>query len=80
MGEDEKAEHQAESVDEFELENRVPSEDERKVLHDITIAYEKEKLGTQHLETGEGSGVERHDAGFEALVLTLPESTSAVDP
>lgn len=65
--EDENAEHQAKSIDEFELENRALNEDERKVLHDSMIAYEKEKFSTQHSEAREGSGVEHHDGGSEIL-------------
>lgn len=67
MVEDEKVEHQAESIDEFELKNQVLSEDERKVLHDIMITYEKEKLGTQHLEAGKGSAVGHYDISSETL-------------
>ena len=56
------------------------NEDERKVLHDIMIVYEKEKLSTQHSKAGEGSGVEYHDEASETFASTQPESTSVVDP
>lgn len=56
--EDEKAVHPDESIDEFELENRMLNEDERKILHESIILHEKEKLGIQHSEVGEGSCVE----------------------
>lgn len=75
---DEKATQQAESIDEFELENRVSSEDERKV-HNTMISYEKERLGTQRSEVGEGSGVEQHNVTPETLMPTQPETTPAVD-
>lgn len=77
---DGKAEHHAESIDEFDLENRVLTEDERRVLHKAIVTFEKEKLDTQHLEAGEGSGVGHHDTSSETPMPTQPEPTPTVDP
>ena len=78
--EEEKEAHQGESVDEFELENRILTEDEKKVLHESMILREKERLGAQHFEVGEGSGVDHHEASLEVPASTQPDSSSAVDP
>ena len=78
--EKEKEAHPGESVDEFELENRLLTDDEKKILHDSMISYKKERLGTQHLEVGEGSGVGHHDASLDLPLSTQPESLPAVDP
>ena len=70
--------HPGESVDRFELENRLLTEDEKKVLHDAIIAHEKEMVGGRSLEVGEGSGVEHHADVTEVTTSPLSVSASAV--
>ena len=67
-------------MDEFELENRILTKDEKKILHESMILREMERLGAQHLEVGEGSGVDHHEASLEVPASTQPEFSSAVDP
>ena len=78
--EGEKEAHQGESMDEFELENRILTGDEKRILHESMILREKEKLGAQHFEVGEGSGVDHHEASLEVPTSTQPEPPYAVDP
>lgn len=41
-----------------------------KVLHDTTIAFEKEELVAKYPDVGEGSGAEHHEVGFEAVLVS----------
>ena len=75
-----RAAHLDGALDDFELEMRLLTEDERKTLHEVVISMAKERLGVQSLETGEGSGTAHHEASVGAVIPTLPETTGAVDP
>ena len=70
--------HPDESVDRFELENRLLTDEEKKVLHDAMIAHEKEMVGGRSLEAGEGSGVEHRATALEITAPPPSESVSAV--
>jgi hypothetical protein len=71
--------HPDESIDQFELENRLLTEDEKKIIHDAIISHEKEMIGGQHREIGEGSGVEHHTTILEITAPPSLEPVSEVD-
>ena len=75
MVEEEEEARPGESVDRFELENRLLTDDEKNVLHDAIIAHEKEMIDGRSLEVGEGSGVEHHSTVTE---ITAPPSLEPV--
>lgn len=80
MVEEEKAAHLGEPFDEFELENRILNDEEKKVLHGSIISHAKEKLGTQRQEIGEGSGVEHHATSFETITSSRFEPAPVTEP
>ena len=75
-----KATHPDETLDDFELEMRLLTEEERKALHEAVVSVARERLGFQQIETGEGSGIEHHETSVGAVISTLPETIGAVDP
>lgn len=67
-------------LDEFELESRLLSEDERRTLHEAIISVEKERLGVHQTEVGEGSGIVHHSENTKIPVSTSSEVVAVVDP